>query len=189
MNVVTKIEPRAVAPEILCRSVPGEIVEWLDALAPDALPSARFIAPAERIGDELPKGCVPWLRNDIAALARDFAARAGGGELEVRLECIDDDACSRFHQDHVSMRLLSTYRGPGTQWVAPGEADLALRRQRDFRGTVHEMPRFSVGIFAGRHDASGGVVHRSPPILGTNLTRLLLCLTPAAEGCGCPLDH
>ena len=189
MNAIAKIEPRAAAPDILHRRVPEGIPQWLDALSPEELPTARFVAPVERVADKLPKDCVPWLRMDIVALARIFAARAACSELEVRLECIDDDACSRFHQDHVPMRLLSTYRGPGTQWVPPAEADLALRRQRDFRGSVHEMPRFSVGVFAGRRDTSGGVVHRSPPIFGTNLTRLLLCLTPADERCGCPVDH
>ena len=181
--------PASAEPELLHREVPEGIPEWLDALRPDDLPAARFVAPVERIAEELPKECLPWLRMDIAAIAHAFARRAECAELEVRLERVDDDACSRIHQDHVSMRLLSTYRGPGTQWVAPAEAEQARRLQGRFDGRVHEMPRFSVGIFTGQKHSSGGVLHRSPPILGTNVTRLLLCLTPAGEICGCPADH
>lgn len=181
--------PARAEPELLHRHVPEGVRRWLDALRPEDLPAARFVAPAERVADELPKECLPWLRMDIAAIAHAFANRAGCAELEVRLERVADNACSRFHQDHVSMRLLSTYRGPATQWVAPREAEDALREQNGFRGTIHEMPRFSVGIFTGRHHPSGGVLHRSPPILGTGMTRLLLCLTPAGEMCGCPADR
>ena len=189
MNVLAKFEPRLAAPEILIRQVPESVPQWLDALAPNDLPSVRFVAQAEHVAGLLPEECAPWLRLDIANLARSFAARTGCSEMEVRLERVDDDACSRFHRDHVSLRLLCTYRGPGTQWVPGAEAEQALREQQGFQGTIHEMPRFSVGIFEGRNHASGGVLHRSPPILGTNVTRLLLCLTPANEICGCPVDH
>lgn len=189
MNALTKLAPRLAAPEILIRQVPESVPQWLDALAPEALPSARFVARPEDVAGLLPAECAPWLRMDIANLARSFAARTACRDLEVRLDHIDDDACSRFHRDHVSLRLLSAYRGPGTQWVPEAEAEQALREQTAFRGTIHQLPRFSVGIFAGRNHASGGVLHRSPPILGTNVTRLLLCLTPADETCGCPVDH
>lgn len=189
MNALVKPAPHLAAPEILIRQVPESVPQWLDALAPDDLPSARFVARAEDVAGLLPGECAPWLRMDIANLARSFAVRAGCRELEVRLDRIDDDACSRFHRDHVSLRLLCAYRGPGTQWVPDAEAEQALREQQRFRGTVNELPRFSVGIFEGRNHASGGVLHRSPPVFGTDVTRLLLCLTPADEICGCPADH
>ncbi|MBA4208683.1 MAG: DUF1826 domain-containing protein [Parvibaculum sp.] len=189
MNALTKLAPHLAEPEIQTRQVPESVPQWLDALAPDDLPSARFVARAEDVAGLLPGECASWLRMDIANLARSFAARAACRDLEVRLDRIDDDACSRFHRDHVSLRLLCAYRGPGTQWVPGDEAEQALHEQQRFRGTVNELPRFAVGIFEGRNRASGGVLHRSPPILGTNVTRLLLCLTPAGEICGCPADH
>jgi len=179
----------AAAPEIVMRAAPPGIAEWLDGLPPEALPEARFVARPADVAALLPDTCGLWLRGDIAALARDFAKAAACAAVEVRLESVDNDACRLFHRDHVAMRLLTTYRGPGTEWIAPEAAERALALQDGFDGTIERLPRFATGLFSGKAHPQGGVVHRSPRIAGTGTVRLLLCLTPADDGhgpgCGC----
>ncbi len=118
-----------------------------------------------------------WLIHDIAMLIDCFAQIARAEVVNVRLEAVDHDACWRFHRDYVGLRLNTTYRGPGTQWLPPEKAEAALRGQRRYRGPLNEFPRFSVGLFKGVVQAgTTAIVHRSPPVARRGLTRLFLCL-------------
>ena len=110
---------------------------------------------------------------DVAALATTFAAIMDLSHVVIRLERVIGNACKRWHADYVSVRLISTYRGSGTQWIeqsvaTPHAAALETRRSLD-TGTV--------GLFKGRVLAGDqAIVHRSPPIEGTGEERLLLVL-------------
>ena len=74
-------------------------------------------------------------------------------------------------------RLITTYIGPGTEYVDPADAGRALDDQRDYTGPLNRVPAFGVAVFKGSSGPSGmGVVHRSPPIAGTGLHRLVLCV-------------
>ncbi|MEE3625781.1 DUF1826 domain-containing protein [Nitrospirillum sp. BR 11752] len=173
------------------RGHPGAALDpWLDALPAERLPHGRFLA---RLGD-VDAALATLLRGteapaaltvDITDLCRRFLAVAGGEWIDVRLEAVGGDACWKFHRDHVRLRLITTYRGPGTQIVAPADAARALADQRRYHGPLHEMPRHAVALFkgcgptgcgggpAGEED---GVVHRSPSVAGTGQVRLVLCL-------------
>lgn len=172
------------------RRLPDELVEWLHQLPGSALPTARLSLYASEVSLALHAACdesglpVGQLREtlvaDIADLAERFANVIASDRLRLRLETVDDNACRRFHRDCVPLRLLTTYRGPGTDWVRPDFAELALAHADDYSGPTERMATYDVAIFKGCgfhgqiHDA--GVVHRSPPIADTGTTRLLLCL-------------
>mgnify|MGYP002023516654 CR=1 FL=1 len=114
---------------------------------------------------------------DVCRIVRLFSDIAGENCVDLRLETIAGDACWKFHRDWVPLRLLCTYRGPGTQYVPPCHAHEALSAQGDYRGPLLQMPLMSPAIFRGaRSEPGGGVVHRSPPIAGQGVSRLLLCL-------------
>lgn len=174
------------------RSLPTGLAHWLDGLPADRLPEGHFIGPAACVPARLSALCDlvqiedrperRTLIDDIARLARAFAALAGSPDVDLRLEAVDHDSCWRFHRDHVGLRLNATYRGPGTQWPPPDQAARALRAQRRYRGPLNEMPRFAAGLFKGVPRAgTGAVVHKSPPVVGSGQTRLFLCLN---EVCG-----
>lgn len=121
------------------------------------------------------------LTADIARLARIFAEIAGTTAVRIRLDAIDGPACRLFHADHVGLRLLCTYAGPGTEWVpdhavaraALGDNARAIPR----KAAIRRLPRFAVGLFKGEAfpgNAGRGIVHRSPPV--RSAPRLLLCL-------------
>ena len=97
--------------------------------------------------------------------------------VDVRLERVSHDSCWKFHRDFVEARLLTTYRGPGTEWVQPIHAERALRAQKRFKGPLEHVRGNDVALFKGNCAGPGsGIVHRSPPIAGTGCTRLLLAL-------------
>ena len=185
-------------PDILALREP--LVEM--ALWPRAIPPAMAAALADLPAASLPDGRVlvrlddleaaldtlfldraataalrPWLIADIATLAALFADLTGSIEIDVRLERITGDACWKFHRDCVEARLLTTYRGPGTEWVSPVDAAAALRDQKAYRGPLNRFPAQAVGVFKGSCAGPGsGIVHRSPSLAGRGETRLLLCL-------------
>ncbi len=185
--VLMRLREPEISLAIWHRKRPHGIASWLDALSPEQLPEGRLVGPAACIPACLAALCSHAgladsparqdLVADISFLALAFANLAGAREIDLRLEAIDHNACWRFHRDYVGLRLNATYRGPGTQWPPLEEAARALRAQRRYRGALNELPRFAVGLFKGVQRAkAASVVHRSPPLSGSGVTRLFLCI-------------
>ena len=137
----------------------------LDADAPldDALRNAGY-----------PDDIATPLAADIGLLLRRQAALTGDDHLRLRLEVIETDACRRFQADYVTLRLLCTYAGPGTQWCRAAAPD-----------AICEVPTGAVGVFKGRMllDPPTGL-HRSPPIAATGGQRLILVIDPIRSNDG-----
>ncbi len=115
------------------------------------------------------------LINDISDLCKIFQPFACTQEIELRLEVIDGDACRKFHSDFVTLGLISTYSGPGTQWLDSGDDQAGEEIEPN---SIHEMAPGEVGLFKGRLATNDPVIHRSPPIKGTGKKRLVLVLNP-----------
>ena len=108
------------------------------------------------------------LAADIGALARHFAGILRSAAVELRLEPVTTDACRKFHADDVSCRLISTYLGPGTEWIRADEPD-----------RIHRLATGDVALFKGRKWAPDRpILHRSPRIAGSGDVRLLLVIDP-----------
>lgn len=165
------------------REPPPAAQAWLDALAPERLPSLREVDRPEAVRDLVSAACdavgTPagagrdWLIGDIADLSALFARLLPAPYQRVRLAVVTGDACRRFHLDTLTARLLCTYRGPGTQYgiSADGEAP----------GRVHSVPTGAPVVLRGAlwaGDRRSGLLHRSPPIQGSGQVRLVLVLDP-----------
>ena len=175
------------------RQVPSDLAALLDALPFDELPHLRFEAiAADRVGEVLAAALGPRagklapLLADVADLARLFARVTGSATIRLRLEAIRDDACRRFHADQVHARLLCTYRGPATEWLAARDVRLAADGfvADPEPGAIRRLERFEVGLFAGAR-APRPCIHRSPPLSGTGRDRLLLVVDEGGEAAGC----
>ena len=169
------------------RALPEGLHDWLEQADAANLPYIRILVepgdlrPAlEPLLDEcgLPADDMrDLLIDDIGGLVSAFAGITGIGRVDVRLERINHDSCWRFHRDTVETRLVTTYRGPTTEWVQPADADRAISEQREYDGPMERLGDHDVAIFNGKWAGPDrGIVHRSPPIAGTGVTRLLLCL-------------
>lgn len=107
---------------------------------------------------------------DIGLLVRRHAELTGEDRSRLRLEVVETDACRRFHADFVTLRLLCTYVGPGTQWCRINAVD-----------AICEVPTGAVGVFKGRLLLDPPtILHRSPPIRATGERRLLVTIDPLA---------
>jgi hypothetical protein len=126
-----------------------------------------------------------WLESDIAGLSCRYAAVTGLRAMHVRLAAVDGDACRYFHVDRLSFRLLCTYRGAGTQWVAPGtqveggsapDLSASLEAAPD---KINAMPTGAVAILRGVEPRTGqhGLLHRSPPARDLQQGRLVLTIS------------
>ncbi len=148
------------------------------------------------------------LAADVDRLALACVRLTGARAVRIQLQSCDGDECRIFHVDHVDVRLITTYTGPGTDWL---ENDAVRREHLGGRGLarrasvdavndaivvdwtrVHRLPRFAVAAFRGAAasapdaiDATPAIVHRSPPIAGTGIRRLRLVVEAAGHGGGC----
>ncbi|MEM8773110.1 MAG: DUF1826 domain-containing protein [Pseudomonadota bacterium] len=114
------------------------------------------------------------IAEDLVALAKVFADICGAVPVRVRVETIADNGCRRFHFDNVAMRLVVTYRGPGTQWVPPEFAANAYAQQTEYNGPINEIRTGDVALFRGRRSSVVGMtLHRSPPLLKNAPPRLI----------------
>ena len=159
---------------------------WMDCIDPARLPQTRLVlrpeAVLEAVMHVLNVSGMPddqhgeTLAEDISMLATTFADVMNTRYLRLRLDVIEDNACRKFHIDHVVARLVCTYRGTGTQYGISVEGRDPVR--------VFTVPTTAPMIMRGTQwpDAQqSGLVHRSPPIEGTGETRLMLVLDPVAD--------
>ncbi len=100
----------------------------------------------------------------------------------VRVKVLDGPMCPRFHVDQVPARMLITYAGPGTEWIAHNDIDpqrMASKEPEPLRQgcPVRSLATGSWSLLkGGRWDSDfRGVLHRSPSDAGR---RLLLSLDP-----------
>ncbi len=119
------------------------------------------------------------LEADISALAARYCDLLSLKELEVRLELITTNSCRKWHSDYVKARLISTYVGQGTQWLDARDADRVKQGEEPLR--FNTMNPGDVGLFKGKLATDRPAIHRSPPIVGTGETRLLLVLNPPEQ--------
>ncbi len=137
----------------------------------------------DSIAAQLPCAAPVDLLLDIHHLALVFAGILDRATVAVRLEAITGRACHRWHADAVALRLLTTYRGAGTEWLGlPGGGETASALGPDAGpppDAVQCLPAGAVAVLKGEGypgNAGWGCIHRSPPAARGPRARLLLCL-------------
>jgi hypothetical protein len=175
------------------------IADWLTAHAKDLGSGMRqTLAPGQQpdLG-RLPAGVGrDALATDIALLAEILGELLDAATIGYRLEVVGKAMCPRLHVDRVGVRLLCTYRGPGTEWVDDASVD------RHFLGAasggqpdetsglllaghrVEVIPPFAVALLKGslwQGNDGRGIVHRSPGIAAEQAPRVLLAMDAGWE--------
>ena len=129
------------------------------------------------------------LARDIQQLVDMFCCLFDSEQVGLRLSVLRHAMCPKFHIDHVPVRLVCSYLGPGTQWLpdeyAVGNAQAlsivsrTLLSNKGVTSRYHKsLHPLSVGLWRGATwdgSRSKGLMHRSPPVAPT-VTRLLLSL-------------
>ncbi|MGI9299358.1 MAG: DUF1826 domain-containing protein [Luminiphilus sp.] len=137
----------------------------------------------------LPDSDTDVLAEDITCLVDMFSCLFEVEHVGLRLTVLRGAMCPRFHVDKVPCRLISTYVGPGTQWLEHQTVDRsklgpsACSESDHERGTytseqdIRVLQSGAVGLLKGEAwdgNEGAGLVHRSPSVEGAS--RLLLTL-------------
>ncbi|WP_188945332.1 DUF1826 domain-containing protein [Polymorphobacter multimanifer] len=168
-----------------------------DALAADAARLLRFqceplrleLAVAD-VAAALPGAMVaagwppaPRIAMDMALLAGCLADVMACAAVSLRLEVITGDACRKYHADQVTARLITSYAGPGSQWLCDGDAAALAAGVSPDQVVPEQLQPGEVALFKGRRWSATPIIHRSPPIAGTGQRRLVLVINPAEPEC------
>jgi hypothetical protein len=107
---------------------------------------------------------------DIQRLAVMFADYAATRSIRLTVESVHDVPCPKFHQDNISLRLICTYQGAGTQWLENSNvnthADCCGGSLVRDQSRIGQLKPFEVALMKGKlwpgNDV--GIYHRSPTI-------------------------
>jgi len=154
------------------------------ALLAAVTPQLQHGRGERRLVTEATNPCLKGLQFDAAASALHddwrflidvYATLTDAPTVGLRLHVLTGAMCPRFHTDRVGLRLICTYAGAGTEWLA----DEDVRRERlghrtdglsdtnsgAVCGPVRRMPTGAIGLLKGYawpgHEGRG-CVHRSP---------------------------
>lgn len=108
-----------------------------------------------------------WLMDDLQRLGEIFCIVSGETGWQARFETVTDRACPRLHEDATPLRMITTYLGPGTEWLFASEAadDLDVRKAST-RARLRTVAPGAVALIKGskalRAEDDALVLHRSP---------------------------
>ena len=131
-------------------------------------------------------GRVRWV-TELSTLIDLFATLTDSRTVGLRVTATDRATCPRFHSDQVGLRLLCSWLGEGTEWLAEEDVirEPAERPDMSTRfaagsvrpgGVVRQMRPFAVGVFKGDRwpeNQGRGAMHRSPQPMGRRLVASL----------------
>jgi len=164
------------------RGEPRYFDEIVSPRAYDLSPATEGIAEAARA----------WITADVAMLVARLAQVADARRVRVSFGVVRTDQCRKFHVDFVRYRLVTTYVGPGTEWLPesavsrealqhPADCPCDANREivRDAAAVRHAGVGEVILMKGALHPGSPGAVHRSPPIEASGRSRVVLIASTA----------
>lgn len=167
------------------RPRPVELAALLDQAPFCVAVEGHATTVTTRLAAALPGPAPGALIEDMHGLAMVFGLLSGSTRLRLRLEGLIEAGCPRFHTDQVALRLLCTYAGPGTEWLAlggggPAAAALPQDDAELPAGLVpHTLAPWDVALLKGERWpglTQGGCIHRSPRQRGGDERRIVFCI-------------
>ncbi len=118
------------------------------------------------------------LLDDIRSLVQLFQEVVRGDSCRLLFSTVSGNMCRKFHTDINDLRLLCTYIGEGTLWVAEDENNKIVDVEEPINeNRIHQADAGDILILKGAlHPEGNPVLHRSPAIEATRGKRLLLRL-------------
>jgi Protein of unknown function (DUF1826) len=162
-----------------------------DPILTDYLECLARLAPWERLArirvrepnfGELLAGLEPAvgrirLVTELTGLVDLFATLTDTEVVGVRITATKCRECPRFHVDRVGLRLLCTWLGEGTEWLAHedvirGRLSHQPAEVERSGAIIQRMQPFAVAVLKGEQwpgNAGRGAVHRSPDPRGSRV--------------------
>jgi hypothetical protein len=152
------------ASALLAQGQPLGHASVLELASPDSTPNVSGLVDSYR---DLPGQAV--FLQDVSGLVGAFACLFDAKRIGLRLRILDKAMCPRFHIDHVPVRLITSYAGVGSEWLAEGV--MARRRLGDptaeptDAALIERAKTGDVLLAKGEKwigNEGGGLIHRSP---------------------------
>lgn len=130
-----------------------------------------------------------FLAQDLESLVERFRLLTGTGPVKISFGAVTGDQCRKFHADYQRLRLITTYLGPGTEWLpehavrraalleppaCPVTANQLIVRDPSQVRCARAGDVLLLRGHAGVTGAALGAVHRSPPIAALRKVRVVL---------------
>ena len=153
---------------LMPRALPAEIQKLIDAV--ERLPAMSFVGRPEVVAyavrasmrqTDLAPPLVDWLSSDVEDLATAFASVVGVSLVGIQLAAAIEDRSSRVDPGNLGHRLLTTYRGVGTEWLPPRVLAF-VPPGWPLPGDVKGYRRQAAASMPGDGQASDGGPRRSP---------------------------
>ena len=114
---------------------------------------------------------------DVKWLVSAYTCLLGARRVGLRLRVLQGAMCPRFHVDNVPLRLLTTYVGPGSEWLEEGVLErVGLHLAAAPVDNIRSLKPGEVAVLKGEKwlgNEGAGLIHRSP---ASEQRRLLLSL-------------
>lgn len=196
ITALPRIFEDAINIAILRRRLPDDVQAGVRAQcqADSALSFSWLGTPGDTLRIELlnrlhAPGACSALIEDIVTLAEAVAYLFDTDNVGLRLRRLEEAMCPRFHCDNLPVRLVTTYHGPGSEWLpewAVNRQGLGAPRPDKPQtiadpAAVQRLETGDLALFKGSGwvgNEERGAVHRSPA-LEDGQQRLLLTLDPA----------
>lgn len=122
------------------------------------------------------------LIGDLALLQEIVCELLGCAAVGLRLARLGRAMCPGWHVDRVGIRLVCTYRGPGTQWLDDQGVDRGdLRSAQTGSAAFIQADPGEIVLLKGalwQGNEAFGAVHRSPELAPNAPLRTLVTLDP-----------
>ena len=141
-----------------------------------SLPTLSMTMPSEQIGQAATRAADPlarWVLEELADVLTGYATLVPEKRVTIAFCKTREQSCPLFHIDRLSVRLLCTFKGPGTEWLDDAQAQRRWLGRGDNRkiagpeAIVYSTQPFQVCLLKGEHGLGQkdcGVVHRSPRV-------------------------
>ncbi|HEN8799519.1 TPA: DUF1826 domain-containing protein [Pseudomonas putida] len=104
---------------------------------------------------------------DVTWLVAAYTCLVGAQRVGLRLRLLAGPMCPRFHVDNVPLRLLTTYLGPGSEWLPEHATPRGKLHTEDVPvDNIQQLDAGDVAVVKGEKwqgNEGSGLVHRSPP--------------------------
>lgn len=144
-----------------------------------------FVSLASQVKDVIPQR----IFDELGPVFKIFTDLLTTQFFTVELSKTTKRMCPLFHTDRVTLRLLCTLRGPGTEWLSNRSVHRSKLGHGDNRkivksgAIVYEVAPFQICILKGDSfpgNKGGGVVHRSPMVSQESEGRYFLRIDAAS---------
>lgn len=195
ISVLPRIFEDEINITIMCRRLPADVALSVAAQCQTdrAWQFSWLGKPDQTLGADLRKrlpqpAAAEALIDDIASVAEATAYLFNTETAGIRLRLLNAAMCPRFHCDNLPVRLVTTYMGPGSEWLpeyAINRAGLGAphpERPEIIKdaSAIQRMAPGEIALLKGSGwvgNEEQGLVHRSPS-LKEGEKRLLLTIDP-----------